>query len=86
MNSGRLLRPFDLEDEMIVAVVVDAPDGALRVLAILEVDEGEAARRLRVLVLGEEDAVDLAERLEQLHQVVLRRLLRQVGHADRVVV
>ena len=71
---------------MVVAVVVDAPNGSLSVLAVHEGDECEAARRLLALVLGEEGAADATERLEQLLQVVLGGLLWQIAHTHGEVV
>ena len=71
---------------MVVAVVVDAPNCSLGVLAVHEGDEGEAARRLLALVLGEEGAADATDRLEQLLEVVLEGLLGQIAYAHGEVV
>lgn len=48
--------------------------------AHLEVDEGESLRLASVLILGQEDAADVTERPEQILQILLPSVLRQVGH------
>jgi hypothetical protein len=62
-----LLGPFDLENKMTVTVIVDAQYGTLSVIFILKVNKRESSRLLRISVLGKENAVHFAERLEQLH-------------------
>ena len=46
------------------------------------VDEGESLALAGHLVLGEEDARDVAEGPEQLLQVVVLHVLGEVGHPD----
>ena len=85
-NSSSLrprgLSPLHVEDEVVVAEAVEGGDGLGRVLLLVVVDEGEALALAGDLVLGQEDAGDRAERLEELLQVCLRRVLGEVGHAD----
>ena len=86
-NSSSSLRPRGLgplhvEDEVVVAEAVEGGDGLGRVLLLVVVDEGEALALAGDLVLGQEDAGDRAERLEELLQVRLGRVLGEVGHAD----
>ena len=64
-----LLSPFDFQDEMIIAVVIDTPDSSLRVLFIRERDEGETSRDLFRLVLGQERTNHFTEWLEQLLEI-----------------
>ena len=51
--------------------------------ALVVVDEREALALPCHLVLGEEDAGDVAEGAEQILQVVVLHVLAQVRHADR---
>ncbi len=82
----KLLGPFDLEDEMVITVVVDAPDGSLRVILVGECDKGETARHILIFILGQERAQHFSERLEQLLNVGLGGLFRQVAHSHSVIV
>lgn len=81
-----LLGPFDLQDEMIVAVVVDTPDGTLGVFFVGERHERKSTRHLFRLVFGQERAHNFAERLEQLLQIRLGRLLGQIAHTNSIIV
>ena len=67
---------------MIVAISVESGDGLCRVLLLVVVDEGESLALAGDLVLGQVDAGDVSERLEQLLQVALLRVLGQVGHSN----
>lgn len=49
----------------------------------LEVDESEAFGLACVLVLGQEDATDVSKGPEQILQILLPSVLRQVGHTHR---
>ena len=85
-NSSSLrprgLSPLHVEDEVVVAEAVEGGDGLGRVLLLVVVDEGEALALAGDLVLGQEDAGDRAERLEELLQVGLGRVLGEVRDAD----
>ena len=59
--SGGGLGPLDVEDEVVVAEPVEGGDGLGGVLLPVVVDEGEALALPGHLVLGEEDAGDVAE-------------------------
>ena len=37
------LGPFDFENKMVITVIVNAPDGFLSIVPVLEIDESEAA-------------------------------------------
>ena len=78
--SGGGLGPLDVEDEVVVAEPVEGGDGLGGVLLPVVVDEGEALALPGHLVLGEEDAGDVAEGAEQILQVVVLHVLRQVRH------
>ena len=71
---------------MIVTVVVDAPNGSLRVLFVLKVDKRESSRHLRVLILGQKYAINFAERLEQLHEIGLGGFLGQIRNTNSKVI
>ena len=75
--------PFYVQNEVVVAKAVERGNGLGSVLLLVVVDEGEALALARDLVLGQEDAGDVAEGLEQLLQVGLLGVLGQVGHSDR---
>ena len=67
---------------MVISEPVKRCDGLGCVLLPVVVDEGESLALSGDLILGEEDAGDVAERAEQLLQVGLLGVLGHVGHAD----
>ena len=64
--SGGGLGPLHVEDEVVVAEPVEGGDRLGRVLLPVVVDEGEPLALAGHLVLGEEDARDVAEGPEEL--------------------
>ena len=60
VSLGPRLRPLHAEDEAVVAVAVELVDRPLRVVAVQEVDESEAAALARLAVEGDVDAADRA--------------------------
>ena len=65
--SGGGLGPLHVEDEVVVAEPVEGGDRLGRVLLPVVVDEGEPLALAGHLVLGEEDARDVAEGPEELN-------------------
>mmetsp|Transcript_7815 Transcript_7815/g.33211 ORF Transcript_7815/g.33211 Transcript_7815/m.33211 type:complete len:244 (-) Transcript_7815:286-1017(-) len=77
--------PLDAQDERVVAVPVELVDGALRVVLVDEVDKGEPAALARFPVERDVDARDRPEGSEQLLQILLARVLGEVGDAHAVL-
>ena len=80
------LGPLDVQDEAIEGVPVQLLHGSRRVLAVVVSDESEPFRLAGVLVLGQENSSDRAERLEQVLQIALLRFFGQVCHAQSCLV
>ena len=68
---------------MIVTVSVESGNGLGRVLLLVVVDEGESLALAGNLVLGKVDAGNVTEGLEQLLQIALLCVFRQVRDSDR---
>lgn len=76
------LGPFQVQNEVIVAVTLQLLESACCVLAVHEVDESEALAQAGVLVLRQVDTRDGTKRPEQLAQILLAGILTQVRDAQ----
>ena len=81
LGGGRL-GPLDAEDQVVVAVAVEGLDGLGRVLLLVVVDKGESLALVGLLVLGQVDPGDGPEDPEQVLQIALHHVLREVRHSD----
>lgn len=79
-------RPLDPENQVVVAIPVELVDGPLGVAAADEVDEAKAPANTRLLVHRDVHAANGAEGAEELEEVRLPRVLRQVCDPHRVLV
>ncbi len=66
---ARRLGPLHVENQVVVAKSVQRGDGLSRIILFVVIDECEAFTLVGYFVLGQEDACDVPERLEQLLQV-----------------
>mmetsp|Transcript_32558 Transcript_32558/g.105187 ORF Transcript_32558/g.105187 Transcript_32558/m.105187 type:complete len:208 (-) Transcript_32558:239-862(-) len=68
-------------------MTIQLGNGIRRIFLVVKVDEGEPTRLLRLLVLGQVDALNASEEAEELTQVRILDFLRQVRdtHSARVV-
>mmetsp|Transcript_4676 Transcript_4676/g.9971 ORF Transcript_4676/g.9971 Transcript_4676/m.9971 type:complete len:347 (+) Transcript_4676:1824-2864(+) len=78
--------PLELEDQVVVAESLEILHRLGGVVLVDKGHKGEAARLEGLLVLGQIDAGDAPEGLEEVLQVGLRGVLRDVRNADRVQV
>ena len=77
-----LRRVRHLQVEVVVAHARHVDARALRLVVVAVRDEGEALHGARLLVRGQEEALDAAKVAEQVAQLLLIRVLRQVGDAQ----
>lgn len=78
------LGPLDVQDEIGVTVSIELRNCVLCVLSHGEIDESKSARLLRDAVARQVDARGVSESAEEVLQVGLGHVLRQVGHAESV--
>ena len=76
-----LTRPLHVQDQAVITTPVHLVHRALRHCPFFKTDKRKAFPNAGVAVAADIDAHDTPERAEQLAQVVLLRVLRDVGHA-----
>src|SRR6056297_3648953 len=79
----RRVRPLQAEDQVVVTIPLQAVHRLLRVLLLQKGDEGEPPRGVPLLVLGQKHPMQDAESAEEVLQVIVRRVFRNVCHSDR---
>jgi len=77
-----VLRPFNIENEVIVAIAIETLYRSGGVLFEDESDEGKASRLVSISVSGQIDSLYRSKSFAKVTQIFLAGILRQVSNAD----